>query len=95
MGEQHYQPTPQSSGKAVASMVLGILSIIIPWLGFILGIIAIVLANKAFKEISNYQLGGRGMAVAGLTTGIIGTAIYGLLIILLIIGLAAFDSMYY
>lgn len=71
-------------------MVLGILAIIIPWIGFILGIIAIVLANKAFKEIAQHQLGGRGMAVAGLTTGIVAAAIYGLLILFGILGFALF-----
>ncbi|CQR46411.1 hypothetical protein BN1058_00671 [Paraliobacillus sp. PM-2] len=95
MEEQHFNSTPQASGKAIASLVLGILSIIIPWIGFVLGIIAIVLANKAFKEIAHYQLGGRGMAVAGLTTGIVGTAIYGLMLLLFIIGIATFNGMYY
>ncbi|WP_182199653.1 DUF4190 domain-containing protein [Paraliobacillus salinarum] len=95
MDQQNYNPTPQASGKAIASLVLGILSIVIPWIGFILGIIAIVLANKAFKEIAQYQLAGRGMAVAGLTTGIVGTAIYGLLLLFFIIGIAAIDGMYY
>ena len=90
---QQYQPAPPANGKAIASLVLGILSIIIPWVGFILGIIGIVLANKAFKEIANYQQGGRGMAVAGLTTSIIGTALYALFILIAIIGLATF-SMY-
>lgn len=92
---QQYQPAPPANGKAIASLVLGILSIIIPWLGFILGIIGIVLANKAFKEIANYQQGGRGMAVAGLTTSIIGTAIWGLFILLIIFSFAAFSTYTY
>ena len=58
------------SGKAITSMVTGILAIILCWtgyLGMILGIVAIVmfgLTRKA-KEKS-------GMAVTGLVTGIIG-----------------------
>ncbi|MFB1049897.1 DUF4190 domain-containing protein [Paraliobacillus sp. JSM ZJ581] len=91
MKEQQFQQTPQASGKAIASMVLGIVAIITPWLGFILGIIAIVLASKAFKEITQYQLGGRGMAVAGLTTGIISIVFYGLLIFLAILGFAFYS----
>ncbi|CQR46410.1 hypothetical protein BN1058_00670 [Paraliobacillus sp. PM-2] len=87
---QQFQQAPQTSGKAIASMVLGILSILVPWIGFILGIIAIVLANKAFKEVKQHQLGGRGMAVAGLTTGIIAIALYGLMILFTILGLAFF-----
>ncbi|WP_246366899.1 DUF4190 domain-containing protein [Paraliobacillus salinarum] len=90
MEEQQFKQVPQTCGKATASMVLGILAIIIPWIGFILGIIAIVLANKAFKEISQHQLGGRGMAVAGLTTGIVATTFYGLLILFGILGFAFF-----
>ncbi|GAA5415639.1 hypothetical protein Pryu01_00670 [Paraliobacillus ryukyuensis] len=86
MEEQNYYATPpQTSGKAIASMVLGILSIIIPYLGFILGIIAIVFAKKGMNETAEQKQGGRGMAIAGLTTGIIGTVLYGILDVFLII----------
>ncbi|WP_445506503.1 DUF4190 domain-containing protein [Niallia sp. 03190] len=55
-----------TSGKAIASLVLGILSLVIPYVGLILGIIGIVLAKKAFYEIAQLNYNGKGMAIAGL-----------------------------
>lgn len=83
-----------TNGKAIASMVLGILSIIIPYIGIILGILGIIFAKKSFGEINANNQNGRGMAITGLTTSIIGLAIYVLLIliILLIGGLASIGN---
>ncbi|WP_256358578.1 DUF4190 domain-containing protein [Bacillus sp. sid0103] len=78
----------KTNGKAIASMVLGILSLVLPYIGLILGIIGIVLAKKSFAEIDVNKQSGRGMAIAGLTTSIIGVAIYGLLLIFITIGIA-------
>ena len=73
-------PAPQGTdGKAIASMVLGIVAAVlccVPFVGLVCGVIAIVLYakfNRAFRE-SGEQLGGKGMAIAGLVTGIVGTA---------------------
>ncbi|HZJ90298.1 MAG TPA: DUF4190 domain-containing protein, partial [Oscillospiraceae bacterium] len=85
MGPAPIQP-PQpvkSSGKAVASLVLSILSLImsifaatlvIGILGFLLGIVAVVLGVMGRKDVaqSQGQVGGSGMATAGLIMGIIG-----------------------
>ncbi len=79
---QAHQPT---SNKAIASLVLGILSIIIPYIGLIIGIIAIVIAKKAFNEIDKFGYNGRGLATAGLITGIIGCALYAFIIFLFIL----------
>lgn len=61
---------PQSNGKAVAAMVLGICSIVFaclsPIIAIILGILAIVFAIMANK------MGKTGMSTAGLITGVIG-----------------------
>lgn len=73
------QPGP-SKGAAVASMILGIVSLLFFWsyyfavVPMVLGIIAIVLGAKAQKEM---PLGsdGRGMATAGLIMGIIGAGL--------------------
>ncbi|MFX3617405.1 MAG: DUF4190 domain-containing protein [Sporolactobacillus sp.] len=62
-------------------MVLGILSLTIPYLGFILGIIAIVYSRKASKEIASSDQNGKGMATAGLVTGIISVSLYAIVII--------------
>lgn len=93
--QQHYQQAPVTNGKAIASLVLGILSIVVPWIGLIFGIIGIVLSSKAKKEIANYQQSGHGLAVAGLVTSIVGTAFYALLILLLVVfGMAVTNGMY-
>lgn len=69
----------KTNTKSVVSLVLGILSIIIPYLGFLIGIVAIVFASLSFKEIRMRMEQGKGLAVAGLVCGIIGTAIYAII----------------
>jgi len=63
----------EKKGKGIASMVLGICSIVFCLLGYIpllAGILAIILSALVLGK----HEGGRGMAIAGLITGIIGTA---------------------
>ncbi len=79
-----------TSGKAITALVLGILSIIIPYIGLIIGIVGIIFAVLALKEIRRTGKAGRGMAIAGLVTSIIGTALYALIIGFLIVGIAVF-----
>ncbi len=77
------------SGKSAStvSMVCGILSIVIPCIGIILGIVAIMYSNKAKK------LGVRnGQATAGLVTGIIGLSGWALYLLLLIFSLTMVAS---
>ena len=76
---------PQSIGLSVASMVLGIISLVIFCFWYIsipLAIIAIVLGVIGMKS------GGKGMAIAGLVCGIVTIA----LVVLLLIGGLAFIS---
>lgn len=70
---QYYQPTNLKTGLAIASMILGILSIVtsiflvgilLAPIGLILGIIALV---KAIKKPEVY--GGKGFAIAGIVAG--------------------------
>ncbi|MBO5487307.1 MAG: DUF4190 domain-containing protein [Eubacterium sp.] len=83
---------PQSTGTAIASMVLGIVSIVFccsSIIGLVTGIIAIVLAQKERNE----GRADNGYVKAGLICGIIGAILSGLVlvyyIILLIAGSAA------
>lgn len=66
----------RTSGLAIASMVCGILSLVFFWVplfGFLLGIIAIIFGAVAIRQIGREpNLGGRGMAIAGLVCGIVG-----------------------
>ncbi|MGG6310702.1 DUF4190 domain-containing protein [Paenibacillus macerans] len=86
-------PTPpKTNGKSIASLVLGILSIVIPYVGFILGIVAIVFSSLSFKEIKRTNEQGKGLSVAGLVCGIIGTALYGIILLIVVIALLAFAA---
>ncbi|GGF62653.1 hypothetical protein GCM10010912_04720 [Paenibacillus albidus] len=89
---EYYLPPPppqRTNGKSIASMVLGILSIVIPYIGFLFGIVAIILAAISLKEIRRTYEEGRGMAIAGLVCGIVGSLIYAILIIIFILVMAA------
>ena len=83
-GQVPLGPGPASGGgadnRAIASMVLGIVSIVlgcIPFVGIICGTIAIVLYAKFISDFSasGERLQGKGLAIAGLVCGIIGAAI--------------------
>ncbi|MFB9279573.1 DUF4190 domain-containing protein [Cohnella cellulosilytica] len=79
-----YSP-PKTNGKSIAALVLGILAIAIPYVGFLIGIIAIIFASLSLKEIKLTHEQGRGMAIAGLVCGIVGTALYAIIILFVLI----------
>ncbi|WP_152402741.1 DUF4190 domain-containing protein [Paenibacillus cellulositrophicus] len=83
---------PKTNGKAIASMVLGILSVMILYIGFILGILAIIFAALSFKELKRGYEQGKGMAIAGLVCGIIGVLLWGLILLFVVLAVAFFGS---
>ncbi|MNI39647.1 hypothetical protein D3C73_938360 [compost metagenome] len=93
-GDMPMQPAapPKTNGKAIAALVLGILALFIPYVGFILGIVAIIMASLSFKEIKRNQEQGKGLAVAGLVCGIVGTVIYAILIFIVILAVVIFST---
>jgi hypothetical protein len=84
MQNNNGMPQQEKKGLAIASMVLGITSIVpgwcIPYFPFILGLIGVILGGVSLSK----KQGGKGMAIAGLVTSIISLVIY--LIILIAIG---------
>jgi hypothetical protein len=72
---QPYQPQQDSSGKALASLILGICGLVVCPL--VCSILAIVLANQAYAEIdaSRGRLGGRQNAQVGLILGWVGVGL--------------------
>ena len=67
----------QSNGVAVASLVTGIVSIVLCWtplVGLVCGILGIVFYSKTRKGIEEGTVpaNSKGMSVGGLVTGIIG-----------------------
>ena len=78
----------RTANGAIASMVCGIVGIILSWIPIIpiiLGIIAIVLSTKARNSIiQTNNLSGEGLAITGLILGILQIVINVLIIILCI-----------
>ena len=73
MPQFNVRPT---NGKAIASFVLGLLSVIgCGYTGF-LGIIGIILASFAKKDIKQRGDNGGGLATAGLVLSIIGVVLF-------------------
>jgi hypothetical protein len=68
--EVYTEGPPQTNGKAIASLVLGIVSL---FLGLLVGILALIfgiLANKEINRTRDRQV-GQGFATAGIVLGII------------------------
>ncbi len=69
--------------KAIISLVCGIVSIVLPWFGWgcvlslAAGIVALILAVKTRK----FNDENKGMATAGLITGIIGIVLSGIMLV--------------
>lgn len=93
----YMQPVPNASG----ALVLGILSIVFSFcyglIGVILGIIGLILANKAMQLYEQnpgaYSQSSYGNAKAGKITSIIGLALSALVLIYIIFMLFLFGSM--
>lgn len=89
-----YMPAPlPNSQAAIVSLVFGILSyVMLPFIGSIVAIVAGHIAKREIRD-SNGQLGGGGMATAGLVLGYIqiGLLVVGICLFfaLAVIGLAA------
>lgn len=77
-------PAP-TSGKATASLILGIVSLVM--CGLLAGIPAMILGRMAKKEIqaSQGRIGGDGLATAGFIMGLISTIITGLAFLLVLL----------
>ena len=65
----------QTNSNSISSLTLGILSILIPFIGLILGVIGIVISRKAKKEIVITNDSGIGLATSGLICSVVGIII--------------------
>jgi hypothetical protein len=76
----------QTSGMAVAGMVLGIVSMVLFWaslLGPLLAVLGIVFSSIGLSQSSKPGQTGIGMAVAGLVCSVITLAVWVTLVILI------------
>jgi hypothetical protein len=81
----------ETSGKAIASLVLGIGGFLI--FPVVLSILAVIFGRSAKRDIAARPgLGGEGMATAGIVLGWIGVALTVVGILVLVLVLAAFSS---
>jgi hypothetical protein len=85
-GAQWMPAAPAASGRATAALVLGLVGLV--FCPLICSVLALVFGYQGRREIdaSGGQLSGRGSAVAGIVLGWVGVVIYGLFLLLIIIG---------
>lgn len=80
-----YRPQPRTESKAIASLVLGVSSLMC--LGAITGLPAVILGALARKDIdrSSGALTGRSIAAGGIVSGLFGTGL-GFVMLLFVLG---------
>jgi Domain of unknown function (DUF4190)/zinc-ribbon domain len=79
---------PETSGKAIAALVLGIAGVL--FVPLVCSILAIVLGRQAKREIeAEPRLSGEGMATAGSVLGIVGLCLFAIGVLLLLLLVAA------
>jgi GYF domain 2/Domain of unknown function (DUF4190) len=86
-----------NSNLAIASMVCGIVSLLLCYVHGLAALPAVICGHKALRQIRNSSvlMSGRGMAIAGLVTGYLGLAIQlGFIIIFCFVGYAAYKASY-
>lgn len=71
-----YSPQRAGSGLAVASMVLGICSIVFAFGGLVTLTMVILAVTFGGKRVGHREIPGRGMAIAGLVCGLVGLLTY-------------------
>ena len=73
----HYSSHPpgRTSAAAVTSLVLGILGCV----PFVTGLLAVILGIVGIRKTRQSNIGGRGMAIAGLVLALVSLAGWGLL----------------
>lgn len=98
-GGAPYQQANPAKGKAVASLVLGIIALVLCWWGWvgivsiILSIIGIILGVGARKELLPDQ--GKGMATGGLVCSIIALVLSSIVFVSCVICAAALTPWMY
>jgi hypothetical protein len=71
-------PRPPANGTAIASMILGIVAVVLEWLGLLTltaAVLAVVLGSVGYRA-SLHRGTGRGQALAGIILGSVGLVAY-------------------
>ncbi len=90
--DQSQKPANSSLGLSITSLVTGILSLVLFWfpvINLLLGVAGVVFGALGLKKSA-----GKGMAIAGLVTGILGTLIGIIYLFVWIAAFASYQSVY-
>jgi len=88
---QGYGRPPARNGLAITSLVLGILALVTCWLtfpGIILGILAVIFGGVGLARARTDRVSNKGMAIAGMITGVVG-AVIGTVLLIVVIRIAS------
>ncbi|WP_426351198.1 DUF4190 domain-containing protein [Alloiococcus sp. CFN-8] len=75
------QANTKTNTKAIVSLVLGIISLLITYLGLATSIVGIILSRIATREIEERGEKGSGLALGGLITSIVGLVLQLIIVI--------------
>ena len=89
VGNSYSKMNAGTNSYAVASLTMGILSILAPFFGILFGFIGAVLSKKARMEMVFSGEDGRSLATAGSICSVIGICLQ----VLIMIGYFAFKSL--
>ena len=85
-----YVPTKLPAGMAIASLVMGIVSILgalpLSFITIVVALVGLILGIIALRKVSKGTGGGKGMAIGGVVTSAIGFILSAVVLVLLIIG---------
>ena len=85
-----YVPTKLPAGLAIASLVMGIVSILgalpLSFITIVVALVGLILGIIALRKVRKGTGGGKGMAIGGVVTSAIGFILSAVVLVLLIIG---------
>ncbi|PJN89784.1 DUF4190 domain-containing protein [Bacillus sp. mrc49] len=62
----------RSNNKAIVTLIMGVLSLLIPFIGIILGVLGLIFASKSKAEMKLTGESGNGLVTAGKVCSIVG-----------------------
>lgn len=74
-----------SNSKAIVSLIMGVLSLLIPFIGIILGILGLIFAAKSKQEMKLTGETGNGLVTAGKVCSIIGIILNVIVILIFLV----------
>lgn len=89
VGRTYSHMNAGTNSYAATSLTLGILSILVPFFGLVLGIVGAVVSKKAKSEIAFSGETGRSLAIAGSICSVIGICLQ----VFVMIGYFAYTSL--